>query len=91
MLLAVGPLADVFASVGPGVLAVPMLLIVKVLSLIATAVLPRIDSIAIHIVVNPLPFIGSSIRPQVLSLHNLKVGKELTFPLILLSTHCPEY
>lgn len=79
VLLALAPLADVLAAVGPLESAVSVLLIILVAAHVPTPVTPREGALAFHFVVDPLSAVYSPVGPSVLTLAMNIILEEVAF------------
>ena len=79
VLLALTPLADVLATVGPLERAVSVLLVILVAAHVSTPVTPGEGALALHFVVDPLTAVDSPIGPLVLALAVNIILEEVSF------------
>ena len=68
VLLALEPLADVLATIGPLESTMAVLLIVHVLADVLAAIRPSESALAFHLVVHPLAVVDAAIGPDVLAI-----------------------
>jgi hypothetical protein len=82
MLLSVGPLPGILASIRPANLSIAVLLVISVLSSIDfAAIRPIENALTMHLVVTPFPCVGSSISPGVCAQSFDIIVPELTLVL----------
>lgn len=88
MLLPVGPLPGVLASIRPANLSIAVLLVISVASSVDfAAVRPIENSLSMHLVISPFPCVGARISPGVCAQSFDVVVPELAFVLRIVSPY----